>query len=189
MNKKFYQYLGVFTMLTMASVFAVVTTEVNDTKNVASVGQGSRTLTSIFYSQDALIQKMKEQFPGRVVKVLKISNREIVSAIAETEKDIETGLSGQKELLDGTGLLFIFDYSDKFGFWMKEMNFPIDILWLDESLKVVDITENMSPRSYPKIFRPSVSVRNVLEVPAGYVFENKIRIGDQVENNIKTLKK
>ena len=60
---------------------------------------------------------------------------------------------------------------------MKEMNFPIDIIWLDENLKIVAIKENAMTESYPEVFTPSTPARYVLEVPAGFVQKNKISVG------------
>ena len=89
---------------------------------------------------------------------------ETVSTDAERSK----GLSGREALEEGTGMLFIFDDVDTHTFWMPDMHFAIDIIWLDESMKVVHIKENATPESYPEIFTPSASAKYVLEVPAGF---------------------
>lgn len=98
--------------------------------------------------------------------------------LATTSEARERGLSGRDSLAPDTGLLFIFPESALYGFWMKEMNFSIDIIWLNEAGEVVEITKEALPESYPKAFYPPEPVKYVLEVNAGYADENKIEIGD-----------
>jgi len=76
-------------------------------------------------------------------------------------------------------MLFIFPKSDKQSFWMPDMRFAIDIIWLDEYMKVVHIKESATPESYPEKFTTSVPAKYVLEVPAGFSKEKGIVVGDQ----------
>jgi hypothetical protein len=55
------------------------------------------------------------------------------------------GLSGRKELKKGTGMLFIFENLERHSMWMPDMNFPLDIVWLDETLSVVHISYGLQP--------------------------------------------
>jgi uncharacterized membrane protein (UPF0127 family) len=87
--------------------------------------------------------------------------------IADTVELREQGLSGTTSLPKGTGKLFIFDTPGVYGFWMKGMHYPIDIVWIDESWRVVGLTTNATPESYPTIFYPPASVRYVLELNSG----------------------
>ena len=87
--------------------------------------------------------------------------------IANTDAERTQGLSGRASLPAGTGLLFVFESPGKYGFWMKDMNFPIDIVWLGDGMLPVGIEKNVSPDSYPQVFYPPVPVRYVLEVNAG----------------------
>ena len=100
---------------------------------------------------------------------------------ADTEAARERGLSGRASLAPDTGMLFVFEYSQIRGFWMKDMRFPIDIVWADETGKVVTIAENLSPDSYPQTFYPTSSALYVLEVPAGFVKAHGIAVGDIME--------
>lgn len=77
------------------------------------------------------------------------------------------GLSGRTELPSGYGMLFVFDLPDRYGFWMKDMLLPIDLIWLADDGTILGITENVSPDSYPKPFFPPVPVRLVLETRVG----------------------
>lgn len=94
------------------------------------------------------------------------------------------GLSGQDALANDEGMIFIFDESDMHGFWMKDMKFSIDIIWIDENLRVVHIEEGVSPSTYPESFVPSVDARYVLEVYTGQAAAQGIGLGDAVELNI-----
>lgn len=98
--------------------------------------------------------------------------------IAETPAELTKGLSGRPALEENSGLFFIFPYAASHGIWMKEMNFPIDIIWLNENFQIVAIKKNATPDSYPEVFTPPTPALYVLEVPAGFVLKNKIFVGD-----------
>ena len=87
--------------------------------------------------------------------------------IADTPAKRERGLSGRPEVPSGYGMLFIFDRADRYGFWMKDMHVPIDILWLADDGTVLAIEEAVSPDTYPTPFYPPRPVRLVLETKAG----------------------
>ncbi len=108
-----------------------------------------------------------------------IGETKIAVEIADTAETRAQGLSGRDSLTENTGLLFIFDTASQPGFWMKDMNFPIDIIWLDESWKIVDVTTNALPEKYPEIYLPRSPVRYVLEVNAGFISTHDLKIGDQ----------
>ena len=122
----------------------------------------------------------KENIVSKVNHVLRIGNASVRVDIADTPTLRERGLSGRKLLLDDQGMYFIFDHPDVYPFWMKEMNFPIDIIWIGEHMSVVDITKSASPSSFPQTFVSSVSALYVLEVQAGFAERHGIKIGDQV---------
>ena len=77
-------------------------------------------------------------------------------------------------------MLFIFLIPDKYGFWMKDMKFSLDLIWMDKNLAIVDMTKNLSPETFPAVFSSSSPVKYVLEVNAGWSDRNKIKIGDTV---------
>ncbi len=86
--------------------------------------------------------------------------------VVSTEEAITQGLSG-RETLGADGMLFYMPESERYGFWMKDMHFPIDIVWIDAENIVTEISYNLQPETYPTIFRPLQSAQHVLEVPAG----------------------
>ena len=100
--------------------------------------------------------------------------------VADEQEERIQGLSGTKSLSDFGGKLFIFNTDDMHGIWMKDMLFPIDIIWIDKDLVVVDFVSNADPSSYPKVFAPKVPARFVLETNAFFVDTTKIAIGDRL---------
>lgn len=102
--------------------------------------------------------------------------------VADTPSSQAKGLSGHRPLLENTGMLFIFSQLTMPGFWMKDMNFPLDIVWISGG-KVVDILENLAPDDSPnrKVYYPKQMIDGVLEVAAGSVLKNNIKIGDDVK--------
>lgn len=106
----------------------------------------------------------------------------LVSVELATDTQSQTnGLSNRRSLDKNKGLLFVFETVEKHGIWMKDMKFPIDIVWIDEGKKVIDIATKVSPDSYPEVFYPAMPSRYVLEVNAGVVDEKNIKIGTQLD--------
>ncbi len=78
----------------------------------------------------------------------------------------------------GRGMLFIFSRPGRPGFWTPFMRFPLDIIFLDPSKKVVDIRENLKPW---RACSPRASAKYALELRAGRARETRTRIGDLLE--------
>lgn len=101
--------------------------------------------------------------------------------VANTDAARSLGLSGRTSLAEGSGMLFIFDTPGNYGFWMKDMNFPIDILFIDASGGIVSIAADASPAGYhqdpPQVFYPAAPAKYVLEVPAGFAARHGIKAG------------
>ncbi len=92
----------------------------------------------------------------------------------------ERGLSGTKSLGEGEGLLFVFPTETQIPFWMKQMNYPIDIIWINGAKKVTEIEKNVSPDTYPAQFTADKQFQYVLEVNAGFADKNNIKEGSDV---------
>ncbi len=115
------------------------------------------------------------------IKYVKIAGSMIKVDLALTLKEQEQGLSGRENLKENEGMLFIFPKPQKNYFWMKDMNFPIDIIWIDENLKVIYIKKDAQVSSYPNSFGPGVDNRYVLEVFDSFSEKNNLEVGDRVE--------
>lgn len=115
------------------------------------------------------------------INSLIIAGQVIKVELADTPEKQRQGLSGRDELSPNTGMLFVFPLSSKQGFWMKDMKFSIDMIWITEEGRVVFIEHSATPESYPKVFTPDQDAKYVLEVPAGFALKNKLKVGDVVE--------
>lgn len=101
--------------------------------------------------------------------------------VLSSQSERNKGLSGTSRLPDDRAMLFVFESSGKWGIWMKDMNYAIDIVWLDESKTVVHYEERVSPSTYPRIFKPSKDARYVVEFNSGTIDREAISIGQQAD--------
>ena len=118
---------------------------------------------------------------GKVLRpfvTMYINQTYIDAELAETEKERQLGLALRPGILEDRGMLFLFDTDDMHGIWMKEMQFPIDILWLNEEFIVTGHEEGVPPESFPAVFVGDVPSRYVLEVNDGFAQKHDIKIGD-----------
>lgn len=111
---------------------------------------------------------------------IKIGDKAFDAYVSDTEILREKGLSGFAGLDENEAMLFIFPESGLYGFWMKDMLFSIDILWLDDSYRVVSFEKNISPDTFPKSFYPKNPSRYVVELKSDVLDETAIAEGDQV---------
>lgn len=111
---------------------------------------------------------------------LSVGGTEIVAEIAATPAQQEQGLSGRAGLLPMHGMFFVFNHSDRWGIWMKDMRFSLDILWADENGRVITVEQNVSPSTYPQSFYPQAPALYVVELPAGFIAAHSIAIGSQI---------
>ena|SRR3989338_3297452 len=118
------------------------------------------------------------------INLVKIAGQDIKVDLALTMSEKEHGLSGRTGLKEDEGLLFIFKQLGNYPFWMKDMNFPIDIIWIDGDLKVIYIKKDARPEFYPETYGPDPSledVKYVLEVVSGFSDKNNLQVGDKIE--------
>ncbi|MDD5291486.1 MAG: DUF192 domain-containing protein [Patescibacteria group bacterium] len=117
-------------------------------------------------------------------KVIKINGAEIKAEIAKTPIEQYRGLSGRDSLCGDCGMLFIFPNKIERTFVMRDMLFPIDIIWIDD-VKIVKIDKELPPPAPGpldlKKYKSGQPVNYVLEVNGGFCLENDIREGDKVE--------
>jgi uncharacterized membrane protein (UPF0127 family) len=99
--------------------------------------------------------------------VIVAGSHTIPVTIADTDLLRERGLSGTATLATGTGKFFTFDRPGRYGFWMKDMQYSLDIVWINASMRVVGVVEQAAPETYPSSFYPPSDVQYVLEVNGG----------------------
>lgn len=120
---------------------------------------------------------------------LMIANKKNFVEIAKTEKQLTRGLSGRDKLKADEGMLFVFTSPGHYGFWMKEMKFDLDLIWIKDK-KIIGITAKVSAPVKDKglrikdnelpVYYPPSGVDLVLEVNAGWSERNGVKIGDEV---------
>ncbi len=115
------------------------------------------------------------------IQKAKIGNGIFNLRIADTELLRERGLSGTESLDADEGMLFRFPNDGLQSIWMKEMKFPIDIIWLSSDFFVIDLLQNVLPSSFPEIFSPKSPARFVVELPAGSTAAFGINTGSKTE--------
>lgn len=118
----------------------------------------------------------KEVAP-HTTRMLRIASTSLRVHVVETPEERRRGLSGRTALAEGEGMLFVFPNAERYGIWMPDMHFAIDIVWLDEEYSVVHVKANATPESYPEVFTPPVPAWYVLEVPAGFTRTHSITVG------------
>lgn len=110
-----------------------------------------------------------------------LGEAQLTVAIADTAYRREQGLSNIASLPEDHGLLFAFSKSDRYGIWMKNMQFSIDIVWFDDNFRVIAIEEDVTPESYPDVYRPEDPARYILEASAGVAEKYEIEIGQKAK--------
>ncbi len=98
--------------------------------------------------------------------------------IADTPQKQTLGLGKRVDLPPDQGMVFVYKTAGQRCFWMKDMGFPIDIIWLDNQQRVVTIESELSPDTYPKTFCPASDARYVVELYPGTAAKTGLKVGD-----------
>jgi len=141
----------------------------------AVIVQGVLTVTDSAMPTDAPVQISQE---GYKVVNAEVRNTTLRLAHADTSTLRERGLSGRTSLQPFNGMLFSFDTPDYYSFWMKDMHFPIDMLWLDSGYRVVDVVPRVMPDTFPATFTSVRPAQYIVELPSGDVDRIGIQVGD-----------
>jgi uncharacterized membrane protein (UPF0127 family) len=126
--------------------------------------------TAVYYYINPLVPK------------LSINKHIITYELAITPAEIQQGLSGRDPLPENHGMLFVFNHKEQYTFWMKEMKFPLDMLWIEDNT-VIDISKNVPipvPDQTLPLFSPKRPANRVLELNAGTADKLGIKEGDVV---------
>lgn len=153
---------------------------INSMKKILSIILALVLLTVGYYFFSHYPERNIEEITNSFAYNLKINEKELKVEIARTDVERNRGLSWRETLENDTGLLFIFDSPGEYGFWMKDMNFPIDIIWITSERRVSSCDESIRPESFPATFFPKEPVQFVLEVRAGSCSLWGVSPGDMV---------
>lgn len=111
---------------------------------------------------------------------IKINSEVIKAEEAKTSAQRAKGLGGRNCINTNQGMLFEFEQTGYYPFWMKDMRFAIDMVWLDKNHKVVTVKPNIEPASYPQTFVNDSPAQYVLELQAGRADKISIKPGTQI---------
>ena len=113
-----------------------------------------------------------------------VKDFELNADVPMTNELLSKGLAVKSQLKENEAMLFVFEEMARHSFWMKDMKFPIDIIWLDSNGKVVHIEQNLQPcvsvftcTSYS----PDTDSQYVLETVAGFTQRHNVSMGTNID--------
>ncbi len=112
---------------------------------------------------------------------VEISKSILNSEVADNDCKRNLGLSFRNGLGSDEALIFLFPNTGNYGFWMKDMRFPIDMIWLDDTYMIVGIEKNISPSTYPEVFGEKYKAKYVIEIYAGFSDTHDVKVGDKIK--------
>ncbi len=163
-------YIRIWTAMGIVAVFVIGGIVMIIGAIIEERGSDVRTIPLDHYEQGALI---------RANPVLQIP-----IIIAKTPIQQECGLSVSSRLPPNAGMFFDFSRegtSRQHPIWMKDMRYAIDIVWLDEHMRIIAINEKVEPNTYPETFDAEEPSMYVLELPPGFAWFYLLAIGDQFD--------
>lgn len=145
----------------------------------ASLLSGGRQSTP---SAKQAIQSSKDSRLVNVTSGKLAIDADVADSLAKRKK----GLAKLDYLDVDRGMLFIFEQPGFYAIWMKDMKFAIDIVWIDENKTIVDTAEKIPPQpgrddKELTVYKPSGIAKYVLEMNAGLIKLNDLKVGDKVD--------
>lgn len=142
-------------------------------------------LSSAAYKEieNVLAQEQKQNQTGLVT----VGGVNLITSLSTTPDAQSKGLAIRDSLNENEGMLFIFETPQKYSFWMKDMKFPIDIIWINQDGKIVHIEKNLPPCVFllpcPS-YAPNDDSLYVLEVVSNFTNKFDINVGDSVDSKV-----
>ena len=120
-----------------------------------------------------------------------LNDQSLIADISATDEQRITGLTGKDTLAENEAMLFVFENEAEHIFWMKDMKFPIDIIWIDSDKSVVDLEHNLPPCNAGILcttYMPDGNSLYVLETVGGFAQKYGIVKGTPVEFELNSQK-
>lgn len=138
-------------------------------------------ITTVFIFSFLVLTGCQSVIQADDISTIKINGKSFEVEVADTPQKKSKGLSGKEELDKNKGMLFLYGKEQRPEFWMKDMSFSLDFIWIKGN-EVMDLDRNIEPEEVqpPQTITPSKEVDKVLEVNSGVIEEYDINIGDRV---------
>ncbi len=113
----------------------------------------------------------------------------ITAELAITDVQRARGLMYREKINSDQGMLFVFEYAGVHSMWMKNMLISLDFLWLDNEKRIVHLEENIPPCENDPCpsYASKIQAMYVLELKAGSIKENGLKLYDKVDFVLKDL--
>jgi uncharacterized membrane protein (UPF0127 family) len=97
--------------------------------------------------------------------------------VADTEVTYQKGLGDRLSLPQNRGMVFVYPNPQPLCFWMKDMRFSLDIIWLNGDKQIIKIAPGVAPSTYPKTYCSDSTAEYVVELNAGQAQLLHLRLG------------
>lgn len=118
--------------------------------------------------------------PYRNDGIVKLGGKSLKTEVTKNSTEFDKGLGGRPCILSDQAMLFPFAKPAVIPMWMKDMKFPIDMVWINTSHRVVALEINVSPKTYPDKFENKAPAQFVLEIKANESRKLGIGLGSPV---------
>ena len=137
--------------------------------------------TLYMYVLPSFSKKEERKVGVRHDTVMSLPETKLDVEIVSTKEEVEQGLSGRISMQEKEGMFFVFPSMGEYSFWMKDMNFPLDLVWISDEGRVVSISSDVATSTYPKkIFKNDAYAKYVLEMNAGTARKFGLFLGTSV---------
>ena len=149
-----------------------------------SNGKSYSILASVLFLLFSFITEgaLAQEFSYAHATVIAPKGVSIPVEVSDTPEKRSLGLGKRDKLENGWGMLFVFEKQIPHSFWMKNMRFPIDIIWLDNQ-RIVELAENVPPPQEgesPKVMEPHLPSNFVLELESGRSRALGLKVGQKL---------
>ena len=167
-------------ILLIVIIGAIITSIVGVSLLILSNSSANRTDSNNFLNG---ISIPSDRYLKAAVSMHGFNGFKLIADLAVTQDQQIKGLAIRNDINEREGMLFIFQHPSRQSFWMKDMKFPIDIIWLNANRSVVYIVSNLEPcpiRGYCPGYLPNSDSLYVLETSAGFSERHNVRVGTQI---------
>ena len=168
-------------ILLIVIIGAIITSIVGVSLFILANSSANRTDSANFLNG---ISIPSDRYLKAAVSMHGINGFKLIADLAVTQDQQIKGLAIRNDINESEGMLFVFQHPSRQSFWMKDMKFPIDIIWLNANRSVVYIVSNLKPcpvRGYCPGYLPDRNSLYVLETSAGFSQRHNVRVGTQIQ--------